>query len=244
MTAQNKTPSAGKLLGASQKTVWRHCIAAVAKDLLPWWLAGAAVAVALAHCSDGAHASQSAKAQSVGCARAKVAAGARNTQPTAACAPAHGRFSCLNCRAGHGACVAGPNDCGQGAAFREGAGTTVGVFRTPCPPYARRKAAGGSQTFPTGGRAMSHRHSRALCAFPLARPGRATVAPVLKGAGAENTISVAEAAPAWEKRGFVTSQSLAGAAASGLHGFGRDGAIRKEPARLRTCFHIPPAYCR
>lgn len=42
-TQQNKTPSAGKLLGASQKTVWRHCIAAVAKDLLLWWLAGAPV---------------------------------------------------------------------------------------------------------------------------------------------------------------------------------------------------------
>ena len=84
-THQNKTPSARKLLGASQKTVWRHCIAAVAKDLLPWWLAGAAVAVVLAHCSNGAHASQSAKAQSVGRARATVSvalkgAGARNTQ--------------------------------------------------------------------------------------------------------------------------------------------------------------------
>ena len=34
-THQNKTPSAGQQLGASQKTVWRHCIAAVAKYLLP-----------------------------------------------------------------------------------------------------------------------------------------------------------------------------------------------------------------
>lgn len=79
---------------------------------------------------------------------------------------------------------------------------------------------------------MSHRHSSALRAFPLARLGRATVAPALKGAGARNTISVAVATPT-DERGFVTSQSLAGAAASDLHGLGRDGAIRKD-ARTAT----------
>lgn len=222
MSHQRKTLGAGKQPRACiKKSQWRHCIAAVAKDLLPWWLAGAAVAVALAHCSNGAHAT--------------VAPGARNTQPIAACAPDHGRFSCLNCRAGHGTSVAFPHDCGQGAAFREGAGTTMGVFRTPCPPY------GGSQTFPIGGRAMTHHHSSALCAFPLARLARATVSAALKGAGAENTISVAEAAPAWEKRGFVTSRHGAGAAASGLHGFGRDGAIRKD-ARTATDVFSHPAH--
>lgn len=136
MKHQNKTLGAGKQPRAAHKTVWRHCIACTAKELLPWWLAGAAVAMTLAHCSNNAHAGQSAKAQSMGCARA-------------------------------------------------------------------------------------------------------TVAPALKGAGAENTISVAEAAPAWEKRGFVTSGHGAGAAASGLRGFGRDGAIRKDARTATDVFSHP-----
>ena len=74
---------------------------------------------------------------------------------------------------------------------------------------------------------MTHHHSSALCAFPLAHLGRATVSVALKGAGAEHTISEAVATPT-DERGFVTSKQGAGAAASGLHGLGRDGAIRKD----------------
>lgn len=139
MSRQRKTLGAGKQPRAFiKKSQWRHCIAAVAKDLLPWWLAGAAAAVALTHCSNSAHAGQSAKAQSV---------------------------------------------------------------------------------------------------------SRGTVSAALKGAGARHTISVAEAAPAWEKRGFVTSRHGADATASALHGFGRDGAIRKD-ARTATdvCLTSRPPY--
>ena len=68
----------------------------------------------------------------------------------------------------------------------------------------------------------------------------ATIPPALKGAGASNTISVEVAAPT-VKRGFVTSRSLAGAVASGLHGLGRDGAIRKD-ARTTSCVFSHPAH--
>ena len=123
MKHQNKTPSAGKQLGASRKNQWRHCIAAVAKELAPW-LISAVAATAIVQC----------------------------THP----------------------------------------------------------------------------------------PARGKVPAALKGAGARNTISVAAATPA-DERGFVTSRSLAGAAASGLHGLGRDGAIRKD-ARTTSCVFSHPAH--
>ena len=123
MKLQRKTPSAGQQLGASRKNQWRHCIAAVAKELAPW-LISAVAATAIVQC----------------------------THP----------------------------------------------------------------------------------------PARGKVPAALKGAGARNTISVAAATPA-DERGFVTSRSLAGAAASGLHGLGRDGAIRKD-ARTTSCVFSHPAH--
>ncbi len=132
MNHQNKTPSAGKQLGASQKTVWRHFTLAAAKDLLPWCIAGLAAVSVLTHCIHDAHG-------------------------------AH-----------------------------------------------------------------------------LPNAGRGTVSAALKGAGAENTQQLAVATPTG-KRGFVTSQSLAGVAASGLHGLGRDGAIRKD-ARTTSCVFSHPAH--
>ena len=123
MKLQRKTPSAGQQLGASRKNQWRHCIAAVAKELAPW-LISAVAATAIVQC----------------------------THP----------------------------------------------------------------------------------------PARGKVPAALKGAGARNTISVAAATPA-DERGFVTSRSLAGAVASGLHGLGRDGAIRKD-ARTTSCVFSHPAH--
>ena len=124
MNLQNKTPSAGKQLGASQRTVWRHFTARMAKELLPWWLLGAAAAVSLNQCTH--------------------------------------------------------------------------------------------------------------------QPARGKVPAALKGAGAENTQQLSVATPTG-KRGFITSQSLAGAVASGLHGLGRDGAIRKD-ARTTSCVFSHPAH--
>ena len=75
------------------------------------------------------------------------------------------------------------------------------------------------------------------CTHP---PARGKVPVALNGAGAENTQQLAVATPT-DKRGFVTSQSLAGVAASGLHGLGRDGAIRKD-ARTTSCVFSHPAH--
>ena len=57
----------------------------------------------------------------------------------------------------------------------------------------------------------------------------ATIPPALKGAGASNTISVEVAAPT-VKRGFVMSESFAGAGVSGArrHSCGQDEPIRKD----------------
>ena len=123
MKLQRKTPSAGQQLGASRKNQWRHCIAAVAKELAPWLIAAVA-ATAIVQC----------------------------THP----------------------------------------------------------------------------------------PARGKVPVALKGAGAENTQQLSVATPTG-KRGFVTSRSLAGAVASGLHGLGRDGAIRKD-ARTTSCVFSHPAH--
>ena len=75
------------------------------------------------------------------------------------------------------------------------------------------------------------------CTHP---PARGKVPAALKGAGAENTQQLSVATPTG-KRGFVTSRSLAGAVASGLHGLGRDGAIRKD-ARTTSCVFSHPAH--
>ena len=57
----------------------------------------------------------------------------------------------------------------------------------------------------------------------------ATIPPALKGAGASNTISV-EVAATKVKRGFVMSESFAGAGVSGArrHSCGQDEPIRKD----------------
>ena len=172
-THQNKTPSAGKLLGASQKTVWRHCIAAVAKDLLPWWLAGAAVAVVLAHCSNGAHASQSAKAQSVGRARATVSvalkgAGARNTQQLAVATPTVKR-GFVTSQSLAGAAASGLHGLGRDGAIRKDARTTSCVLRTSRPPYALRKATGGFKS-QLGASTMSIKSNSTATGASLALP--------------------------------------------------------------------------
>ena len=123
MNLQNKTPSAGKQLGASQKSQWRYFTARMAKELLPWLIAAVA-ATAIIQCTH--------------------------------------------------------------------------------------------------------------------QPARGKVPAALKGAGAENTQQLSVATPTG-KRGFITSQSLAGAVASGLHGLGRDGAIRKD-ARTTSCVFSHPAH--
>ena len=123
MNLQNKTPSAGKQLGASQKSQWPHFTARMAKELLPWLIAAVA-ATAIIQCTH--------------------------------------------------------------------------------------------------------------------QPARGKVPAALKGAGAENTQQLSVATPTG-KRGFITSQSLAGAVASGLHGLGRDGAIRKD-ARTTSCVFSHPAH--
>ena len=60
-------------------------------------------------------------------------------------------------------------------------------------------------------------------------PSHATMQSALKGAGASNTISVEVAAPT-VKRGFVMSESFAGAGVSGArrHSCGQDEPIRKD----------------
>lgn len=232
MNHQRKALGAGKQPRAFKKNLWRHCTVAgaVAKELVPCWIAGIAAAFVIAHCTHDAH---GAHLPSNG--RGRVSAGARNTKPIAACAPDHGRFSCLDSKAGHGLPVARLHDYGQGAAFREGAGTTMGVFRTPCPPYARRKANGGSQTFPIGGRAMSHQNH---CAFGVFHHPRGTVSAALKGAGARNTtIQTAATPPIW---GFVTSTYRAGVPTHPAYMvWGGMGLSARTPARLRTCFEHP-----
>ena len=50
MKHQNKTPSAGKQLGASRKNQWRYFTAAMAKELAPWLIAAVA-ATAIVQCT-------------------------------------------------------------------------------------------------------------------------------------------------------------------------------------------------
>lgn len=152
-THQNKTPSARKQLGAFiKKSQWRHCIAAVAKDLLPWWLAGAAVAVALAHCSNSSHAAQSAKAQSVSRATVSAAlkgAGARHTISVAVATPTDER-GFVTSKQGAGAAASGLHGFGRDGAIRKDARTATDVCLTSRPPYALRQATGGFFNVPVG----------------------------------------------------------------------------------------------
>ena len=69
----------------------------------------------------------------------------------------------------------------------------------------------------------------ASIAYRTCRASRGTMAPALNRAGAENTISVEVAAPT-VKRGFVMSESFAGAGVSGArrHSCGQDEPIRKD----------------
>lgn len=155
MSHQRKTLGAGKQPRAFiKKSQWRHFIAAVAKDLLPCWLAGAAVAVALAHCSNGAHATQSAKAQSVGLARATVSAalkgaGAEHTISEAVATPTDER-GFVTSRHGAGATASGLHGFGRDGAIRKDARTASDVCSTSRPPYALEQAAGGSLHVPEG----------------------------------------------------------------------------------------------
>lgn len=154
MSHQIKTLGAEKQPRAFiKKSQWRHCIAAVAKDLLPWWLAGAAVAVALAHCSNGAHAAQSAKAQSVGLARATVSAalkgaGAEHTTIQTAATPPTWGFVTSQSLAG--ATASGLHGLGRDGAIRKDARTALDVCSTSRPPYALEQAAGGFFNVPKG----------------------------------------------------------------------------------------------
>ena len=68
----------------------------------------------------------------------------------------------------------------------------------------------------------------------------ATIPPALKGAGASNTISVEVAAPT-VKRGFVMSESFAGAGVSGArrHSCGQDEPIRKDGCTTSCVFSHP-----
>ena len=67
-----------------------------------------------------------------------------------------------------------------------------------------------------------------------------TITPALKSAGAENTQQLEAATPA-AKRGFVMSESFAGAGVSGARhqGFGRDEPIRKDGCTTSCVFSHP-----
>ena len=86
----------------------------------------------------------------------------------------------------------------------------------------------------------------ASIAYRTCRASRGTMSPALKSAGASNTIGTAVAAPT-DKRGFVMSESFAGAGVSGArrHGCGQD-----EPTRKGGCTAVPvlltscPPYAR
>ena len=134
MNLQNKTPSAGKQLGASQKSQWRYFTARMAKELLPWWLLGAAAAAALNQCTHQP-------------ARGKVpaalkGAGAENTQQLSVATPT-GKRGFITSQSLAGAVASGLHGLGRDGAIRKDACTTSCVLRTSRPPYALRKATGG-----------------------------------------------------------------------------------------------------
>ena len=140
MKHQNKTPSAGQQLGASRKNQWRHCIAAVAKELAPW-LISAVAATAIVQCTHPP-------------ARGKVpaalkGAGARNTISVAAATPADER-GFVTSRSLAGAAASGLHGLGRDGAIRKDARTATDVLRTSRPPYALRKATGGFLNVPVG----------------------------------------------------------------------------------------------
>ena len=133
MKHQNKTPSAGKQLGASQKSQWRYFTARMAKELLPWLIAAVA-ATAIIQCTHQP-------------ARGKVpaalkGAGAENTQQLSVATPT-GKRGFITSQSLAGAVASGLHGLGRDGAIRKDACTTSCVLRTSRPPYALRKATGG-----------------------------------------------------------------------------------------------------
>ena len=140
MKLQRKTPSAGQQLGASRKNQWRHCIAAVAKELAPW-LISAVAATAIVQCTHPP-------------ARGKVpvalkGAGAENTQQLSVATPT-GKRGFVTSRSLAGAVASGLHGLGRDGAIRKDARTATDVLRTSRPPYALRKATGGFLNVPVG----------------------------------------------------------------------------------------------
>ena len=83
--------------------------------------------------------------------------------------------------------------------------------------------------------------SLARCTY---RAMHGTITPALKSAGAENTQQLEAATPA-VKRGFVMSESFAGAGVSSAsrHDFGRDEPIRKDGCTASdVCLTSRPPY--
>ena len=138
MSLQTKTPGAGKQPGAtiesgSRKFTATHLAQGIACGLLvsaSAFFTGVSLTRCTSHASHGT------------ITPALKSAGARNTiEPAVASPTESGLLSCQDSGAGRYN-SAGRHDCGQGAAFREGAGTAVSVLLTPCPPDARSKANG------------------------------------------------------------------------------------------------------
>ena len=138
MSLQTKTPGAGEQPGATimpskqRQFTYSPLVRQVAGGLLLLAIVAAGASIAYRTC----------RASRGTMSPALKSAGARNTiEPAVASPTESGLLSCQDSGAGRYN-TAGRHDCGQGAAFREGAGTAGSVFRTPCPPYARRKANG------------------------------------------------------------------------------------------------------
>ena len=119
----------GAFRAAMRNKLTRHC------DVFTFTLATLA-AIALTTCtSHPAHATMT---------PAQKCAGAEHTIGTAVAAPTVKRgFVMSESKAGRGASTSSRHGCGQDEPTRKAGCTTSCVFRTSCPPHARRKAEGG-----------------------------------------------------------------------------------------------------
>lgn len=119
--------------GAVQAAIESHL---VRHSAIYGYACTAAAAIALATCTSlPAHATMT---------PAPNSAGARNTQQLAVAAPTDERgFVMSELQAGCGVSTAGRSGYGQDEPTRKAGCTTSCVFRTSCPPHARRKAEGG-----------------------------------------------------------------------------------------------------
>lgn len=149
MNHQNKTPSAGKQLGASRKNQRLHFTLAAAKDLLPWCIAGLAAVSVLTHCIHDAHGTHLPNAGRGKVSAALKGAGARNTISVAVATPT-GKRGFVTSQSLAGAAASGLHGLGRDGAIRKDARTATDVLRTSRPPYALRKAAGGFFNVPVG----------------------------------------------------------------------------------------------